>query len=325
MITTFRHRTVASSICAALVALTAGACNMKEQRAPGLTGPSEFALSLSLSATPDIVVRDGSSQSVVTLTARDAEGRPVSGQRVFVGLSPMGAGTLSASEVVTGADGRATVEFTAPASSSAVSRVTLTATPVGQNLDNAVSRTMSIGLLGPSAPSAAFVFTPTTPERLQAVTFDASSTTVDGAACGDACTYAWRFGSEQTATGRVVSYKFQNVGTYAVSLTVTSPSGTVATTSQNVVVSASQLTPVITASPTSPFVNQTVFIDGRSSQTSAGATIVSYEWDFGNGQTASGERPSTTYSSARTYTIRLTITDSLGRTATTTTQITISA
>jgi PKD repeat protein len=310
------------------------ACNIKSEEIPSISGPSEFGLSLSLAASPDTLRRDGGSQSVVTVTANNAEGRPVAGQRISLGLTPGNGGTLSASEVVTGADGRATFSLTAPNSTTALNAVSIVATPVGQNFDNSVPRSMSIRLVGPAVPVPAFAFTPSNPEALQLVTFDASATTVNEARCGDACTYSWSFGNEQTASGRVVSYRFQNPravaggpveATYRVVLTVTSPEGLVSSTSQDVVVTADALTPAITYSPTNPQIGETVYFDGRTTSTTAGASIVEYVWDFGDGDTASGAVATNTFPASRIYTVRLTVRDSFGRSATTTREVSVRA
>jgi PKD repeat protein len=60
----------------------------------------------------------------------------------------------------------------------------------------------------------------------------------------------------------------------------------------------------------------TVFVDGSLSTTpiGSGRTIVSYEWDFGDGSpTVSGIQQSHVYAAARTYTITLNVRDSTGR------------
>ncbi|HEY6363051.1 MAG TPA: PKD domain-containing protein, partial [Vicinamibacterales bacterium] len=277
----------------ALPLVAAAGCGIEQQIAPALAGPSEFGLSITLTAIPDAVPRDGGSQSVITVMAKDTGGNPVAGQRVTLGMTPANGGTLSASEGVTGQDGRATVEFTAPPPNVTVDAVTISAMPVGQNADNAVPRTMSIRLRGPAAPSAAFVFSPSTPEQLQLVTFDATGTTINGSVCGDECTYAWKFGTETTATGRVATHRFEYVGTHTVQLTVTSPAGPSATFTQAVPVSAGTLTPAIHMSPTDPTPYTTVIFDARGTTSSAGATIVEYRWDFGNGKTGSGATATT--------------------------------
>ncbi|MEU4770391.1 PKD domain-containing protein [Actinosynnema sp. NPDC023794] len=46
-------------------------------------------------------------------------------------------------------------------------------------------------------------------------------------------------------------------------------------------------------------------------------TVSSYAWEFGDGKTGSGVKPSHTYSTAGAYTVKLTVTDNSGKTATT--------
>ena len=60
------------------IAVAAGsACTMKNQEAPPLTGPSEYATSVNVAPSPDILTQDGASQSVVTVTVCDANGQPL--------------------------------------------------------------------------------------------------------------------------------------------------------------------------------------------------------------------------------------------------------
>ncbi|PYR68210.1 MAG: hypothetical protein DMF88_10105 [Acidobacteria bacterium] len=95
--TMFRMETLYRAFATALVAaaaMTLGACSLDKQEMPGLAGPSEIVTSLSLTASPDQLPRDGSSQSIVTITARDANGQPLVGQRITLSLgasAPQGA------------------------------------------------------------------------------------------------------------------------------------------------------------------------------------------------------------------------------------------
>jgi PKD repeat protein len=57
----------------------------------------------------------------------------------------------------------------------------------------------------------------------------------------------------------------------------------------------------------------------------ADGTIASYAWNLGNGQTSSAANPTTTYTTAGTYTATLTVTDNGGATATATASITVTA
>lgn len=209
----------------ALLGAAAGvACGLDKQTAPSFIGPSGYSLSLNMSASPDILRRDGVSRSTITLTARDAQGEPVNGARFLlqssIGTGP--GGSLSAEEVVTGSDGRARFELVAPTEDVPAEEVTIVARAFGEDFANGREASVSIGLFGPVDPAPAFTFAPSAPALGQPVRFDASATTVDGSACGSSCTYRWEFNDEATADGMVVEYAFQNEGFYNVALTVRS-------------------------------------------------------------------------------------------------------
>src|SRR6185503_3502401 len=65
-----------------LSAVALSGCTLKDQEAPGLAGPSGLSLSLSVVASPDRLIQDGASQTVVTATVRNAQGEPVSGKGI---------------------------------------------------------------------------------------------------------------------------------------------------------------------------------------------------------------------------------------------------
>jgi hypothetical protein len=68
-------------------------------------------------------------------------------------------------------------------------------------------------------------------------------------------------------------------------------------------------------------VNTTVLFDGTNSTDDLG--ITSYEWDFGDGTTATGVKPTHAFTSPGNYTIELTVTDQSGNTDTDTTTVTV--
>jgi len=100
------------------LALLASACTTTKQETPSLTGPSELGTSITISVSPDVVTQDGVSQSLVQITARDANGQPLRNVALRAELAVNGVGvdfgTLSARSLVTDANGRASVTFTAP-------------------------------------------------------------------------------------------------------------------------------------------------------------------------------------------------------------------
>mgnify|MGYP000963481676 CR=1 FL=1 len=103
---------------AGLAVVLASGCTVHQTETPALSGPSEFALSLSVSASPDTITQDGRSTANVVVTARDANGKAIANAPfrfdIIVNGSAADYGTLSSRNVVTGSDGRATAVYTAP-------------------------------------------------------------------------------------------------------------------------------------------------------------------------------------------------------------------
>jgi PKD repeat protein len=312
-------RTRSAGIALAASLFLAG-CSLEKDSPPAVTGPSEFGLSVGLTATPNEVSRDGLSQSVVTITVRDAQGSPVAGQRLNLTLPvnvPSGT-TLSSSSVTTDANGRATVTVTAPIRDSIGNSIDIRVTPVGSNLDGVIPRELSISVTprNTSRPVPGFTFNPISPEIGQLVQFNASDTRDEGLPCNDACNYSWDFGGEASATGRIATYRFRAAGTYVVALTVTDSQGATETARQNVTVSSNGL-PTVTLTASGDFrVGRPVRFDANTT-VAANHRIVIYEWSFGDGTTATTTAPSVqhTYSSNGLYIARVTVRDDLGQTA----------
>jgi hypothetical protein len=321
---------------AALLALAAGiiACGIENQEAPSLIGPSGLAQTVSMTAVPDRLPRDGRSQSVVTLTVRNDRGQAVSGQRVTLGTS---IGAVSQADVVTGADGRASFTVIAPPPDATGNVIEVFATPVGGNFDDVLTRSLTIALIGPSnsaAPtpqftinSAAAAGAPTTVELLANAVFDGSQTTDEGQPCLDRCTYSWDFGDGATASGRTVSHRFAVAGTYVVRLTATDTHGSSAAISHSVIVDAGDAPSArFTFSPTQPEFDEPVFFDAGLSAPAEGNTvqspIVEYLWNFGDSgdveRTSSRivqhtfRRPASG-AARRTFRVVLTVVDAAGR------------
>jgi PKD repeat protein len=323
-----RFSTLVRAALIAAIATVGSACTLGNGEVPPLTGPSEFGLSIIAQATPDTISRDGNAQSTVTVTVRNASGAPVGGQRlaiVLAGATPGGT-SVSSNEVTTNADGRATFAVTAPPSTSAGNVISLDVVPVGTNssADSARRVTISLTPSNSGSPVPAFVFTPVQPERNANVVFDASTTTDEGGVCGDACTYTWDFAGT-AGSGRVANHRFPTAGTYAVRLTVTDRGGARATTSQNVpVLEGTAPQAVINFSPNPPAILDTVTFSGAASVAqSPGRVITRYQWNFGDGGTAEGQTVGHVYTVQATYNVVLTVTDSAGAQATTSTSFTV--
>jgi chitodextrinase len=91
------------------------------------------------------------------------------------------------------------------------------------------------------------------------------------------------------------------------------------------IVVPANLQPSFTISPTTAGEGQAILFDGSASTAPSNNPIDEFFWDFGDGSTATGVTVTHAYSRAGTYPVTLTIFDALGRGASTTKTVTITA
>lgn len=182
----------------------------------------------------------------------------------------------------------------------------------------------SINVTASTPPTATFTMNPNPAGPNQDVFFSAEQSTA--VLPRRIVNYGWSFGDGRTATGVTVARSFSITGAYSIVLTVTDDVGAFQRSPQTLTVSnaAAGLTAVFTFSPTAPKANNPVFFNASGS-TSGAATIATYRFNYGDGtpdDLGTSPTQSHTFSVvaglATTYTVRLTITDTLGRTATAT-------
>jgi PKD repeat protein len=190
-----------------------------------------------------------------------------------------------------------------------------------RGLQNSASKFVTVD--ASSRPSASFVASPESAGVNQTVFFNAAAST---AATGRTIvSYGWDFGDGSNGSGLTTSHRYSRTGTFNVTLTVTDDMGKVGATSKGVTVGASAVpTAVIANSPAAPTTGQNVNFDGTQSTVPSGRRITSYEWAFGDGRIASGDRVTHTYSTAGDYTVILTVTDDSGAKATASKSISVS-
>jgi hypothetical protein len=63
--------------------LSSAGCGLDKAQKPDPTGPSDVGVSTDLVAAPDVLNADGVSESVIMLTLRDQDGKPISGRSVI--------------------------------------------------------------------------------------------------------------------------------------------------------------------------------------------------------------------------------------------------
>ncbi len=190
---------------------------------------------------------------------------------------------------------------------------------------DAVGRTaktsQSMDVLLGSLPTAAFVYSPSSPLNYQNVVFNAS--TSQAGSGRKLVGYTWDFSTGPQQQGMTVTKSFDTAGTYKVTLTVTDDAGQTATTFQSVTVLGGGLTAAFTTNaPTPTYPGDLVGFDASTSTSQAG--ITSYVWDFGDGShVAAGRTQSHAYAAAGTYTVTLTVYDSAGHSADKTSTVTV--
>jgi len=241
-----------------LVVAYAG-CGFDGVEVPQLVGPAEQGTSVTLTASPDVIVADGFSTSLVTATVRDQNGQGAAGREIFFAVSnasgnfadigslrslTTGVDVGTGLQVRTNAQGVAAVVYEAPARTDATGNqlVRVSARPLGTDATSALYRTVAIELrsaearlfpeTGASTPHCSFVVqvtgksTCTTPTTCTiplntSVLFQSTSFSASAAIVR----YFWSFGNGKTADHADVSTSYGIAGTYVVTHLVTASDG----------------------------------------------------------------------------------------------------
>ncbi len=151
---------------------------------------------------------------------------------------------------------------------------------------------------GPSAPTAEFSGDPTEGCEPLTVNFSDESS-------GDIDSWSWDFGDGATSTEQNPTHEYSSSGTYTVELTVTGPGGSDTETKSDYITVYEPITADFSGSPTSGEAPLTVSFSDEST-----GDVSAWEWDFGDGATSTEQNPTHEYSSAGTYTVTLTSSNS---------------
>ncbi|MDD0857164.1 PKD domain-containing protein [Arthrobacter alpinus] len=181
------------------------------------------------------------------------------------------------------------------------------------------------GATGTATKSVSVLAANQLPTALFTVECTDSSCAFDGSGSNDPdgtiASYAWEFGDGATGTGKTVSHDFAaGAGTYSAKLTVSDNRGGIGTVTSSVVTHAPNELP--TAAFTVQCTDRQCAVDASGSNDQDG-TISSYAWDFGDGQTGTGETAQHLYAADGTYTVGLTVTDNRGGTGATTQPVSV--
>jgi PKD repeat protein len=151
------------------------------------------------------------------------------------------------------------------------------------------------------------------PEAHFSLACDALSCSFDASASSDGdgsvANYAWAFGDGGTAAGVAADLEFADAGSYTVTLTVQDDEGATASGSKSVTVSLPNADPAALFSTQCQ--DNACEFDGAGSSDPDGQ-ILSWNWKFGDGGTASGAQVAHQYVAAGSYSITLTVKDDAG-------------
>lgn len=137
-------------------------------------------------------------------------------------------------------------------------------------------------------------------------TFDGTGSTDPD---GSVAEWQWDFGDGTTATGAIVEHTYSSGGSKTVHMTIKDDSGLTAERSSVVTPTAPNLPPVADFAVVCTELD--CVADGRASSDPDGS-IAEWNWDFGDGETASGATVDHKYKAGGTYAVGLTVVDDLG-------------
>ncbi|PKK85266.1 MAG: hypothetical protein CVT48_06205, partial [Thermoplasmata archaeon HGW-Thermoplasmata-1] len=159
-------------------------------------------------------------------------------------------------------------------------------------------------------PVADFMYSPVNPTTSDTVQFTDASTDIDGTITA----WAWNFGDGSTSAQQSPTHKYAKTGTYTVTLKVTDDAGGTDTVSKAIAVANVPPIADFEYSPSNPTTANTVQFTDKS--TDSDGTIVSWTWDFDDGNTSAQQNLTHKYAKAGTYTVALKVTDDVGGTHT---------
>jgi FOG: PKD repeat len=147
------------------------------------------------------------------------------------------------------------------------------------------------------------------PAPVAGFTANATSITVNGnvqftdISTGNITGWSWSFGDGSTSTDENPTHTYSTPGVYTVELTVSGPGGSDSSTQTNLINVYAVPVASFTANSTNISVNGAV----QFADNSAG-NITGWSWDFGDGSTSTDKNPTHVYTTAGTYTVKLTVT-----------------
>lgn len=180
--------------------------------------------------------------------------------------------------------------------------------------DNKKGTTSVVVIISEGEKAAPTAKITTTPSPAQGnvplvITFDGSESKAES---GDIISYLWNFGDSSSpvqTTAPTTSHKFEKVGIWPVTLTVTDSNGLTSKTEIKVAVNTEPPVAKFEASKTVGFAPVEIAFDAAESS----GNITKYTWNFDDGTLDTGVVAKHTFKTKDTYTVRLTVEDAQGQ------------
>lgn len=186
----------------------------------------------------------------------------------------------------------------------------------------AASTTQQVSVDASPPPAGDWTFSPVNPLVGETIFFNADA--VKATAGHTIVQYTWNWGDgTPTGSGFQATHIFTAAGAYTVTLSVRDDADQKSVISKVLTIGSGNPSAAFTAAVV---VGHTMTFDGSASVAVGSATIASYAWAFGDGQFAGPSASSTVthpYAIAGSYSVTLTVTDSLGRIGRVTTSVTV--
>ncbi|WP_324027975.1 PKD domain-containing protein [Maribacter sp. BPC-D8] len=142
------------------------------------------------------------------------------------------------------------------------------------------------------------------------VTFDSSASTDNVGIVS----YTWDFGDGNGSTNPNPIHTYIEEGTYNVTLTVTDENGLSDISAQEIIVTRDNSVPIAIALADIMVGPAPLNVQFSGSTSTDNVGVVTYAWDFGNGNTSNVADPNYTFATSGNYMVTLTVTDADGNT-----------
>lgn len=172
--------------------------------------------------------------------------------------------------------------------------------------DNEWSNNETQILIINAPPVANFTFEPSDPSTQNVIYFNSTSYDSDGSIVN----WTWDLGDTTFAYTENLTHQYSKNGTFSVVLLVRDNLGAEDTFSDDVVVSNIPPNALFTYSPSSP--STLDIIQFTDTSTDSDGTIVSWLWDFDDGNASPEQNPTHQYAEEGNYEVSLTVTDNDG-------------